>query len=56
MSLEDCEKRGAVLDGKKCFCTPWNCWTNCLEVGHCVYEKHRKPKQGTLFDESEIEE
>lgn len=33
MSLEDCENRGAVLDGKKCFCTPWNCWTNCLEVG-----------------------
>jgi len=55
MSLEDCEKRGAVLDGKKCFCKPRNCWTNCLEVGYCVYEKHRKPKQGTLFDEMEIE-
>lgn len=58
MSLEDCKDRGATLDNKKCFCTPWNVWTNCLEVGHCTYT--RKAEQATLFDqpteESEIEE
>ena len=23
--------------GKKSFCAPWQTWTNCREVGHCVY-------------------
>lgn len=34
--MEDCEHRGATLDGKKCYCIPWERWTNCLEVGQCV--------------------
>ena len=23
----------------KSFCKPWDRWTNCREVGHCVYAK-----------------
>lgn len=36
--MDECKNRGAVLDGKKCFCVVWDRWTNCLEVGHCVRE------------------
>lgn len=55
MSLEDCENRGASLDGKKCFCKPWERWTNCLEVGHCVRDGCTTD-QDQPNDESEIEE
>lgn len=34
--IENCENRGHVLDGKKCYCIPWERWTNCLEMGHCT--------------------
>lgn len=34
--MDECENRGAVIDGKKCFCAAWDRWTNCLEVGHCA--------------------
>lgn len=43
--IKDCKNRGAVLDGKKCFCTPWNRWTNCLEVGYCVRRSWAKRGQ-----------
>ena len=35
----DCSDEGAVSDigGGKSFCVPWDRWTNCREVGHCVY-------------------
>ncbi|MBQ9041465.1 MAG: hypothetical protein IJ111_01455 [Eggerthellaceae bacterium] len=33
------EAKVADIGGGKSFCTPWNCWTNCREVGHCVYER-----------------
>ena len=35
-----CADEGAVADigGGKSYCMPWRCWTNCREVGHCVYE------------------
>lgn len=39
--MEDCENRGAVVDGKKCYCKPWERWTNCLEAGHCVRETNQ---------------
>lgn len=35
--VEECQHRGGVLDEKKCYCELWERWTNCLEVGHCVY-------------------
>lgn len=38
--MDECENRGAVVDGKKCYCTPWERWTNCLEVGHCVRQSN----------------
>ena len=25
------------IGGGKSFCESWDCWTNCREVGHCVY-------------------
>lgn len=36
----DCEHEQAVADigGGKSLCGAWGCWTNCREVGHCVYE------------------
>lgn len=35
----DCPDEGAVVDigGGKSFCTPWDRWTNCREVGRCVF-------------------
>lgn len=39
-----CPDCGAVADigGGKSFCIPWDRWTNCLEVDHCVYETYGK--------------
>lgn len=57
--IEDCENRGVVVGGKKCFCKPWKLWTNCLEVGYCVMEKLKHDgqptDQPTLFDLEEEE-
>lgn len=50
--MDECENRGAVLDGKKCFCVIWDRWTNCLEVGHCV----RESVNGEPATDSEDEE
>lgn len=50
--MDECENRGAVLDGKKCFCVIWDRWTNCLEVGHCV----RESANGEPATDSEDEE
>ena len=35
----NCPNEAAVVDigGGKSFCEPWDCWTNCREVKHCVY-------------------
>lgn len=35
-----CADEGTVADigDGKSYCIPWGCWTNCREVGHCVYE------------------
>ncbi len=35
----NCPHEAKVVDigGGKSFCEPWDCWTNCREVGHCVY-------------------
>lgn len=34
----NCPHEGRVLDigGKKSWCVPWETYTNCREVGHCV--------------------
>ena len=32
------ELRTVDVGGGKSFCRLMDCWTNCLEVGHCVYE------------------
>ena len=39
-----CPDCGAVADvgGGKSYCMPWERWTNCLEVMHCVYEAYRE--------------
>lgn len=36
----NCEHESAVVDigGGKSFCDLWQRWTNCREVGHCVYQ------------------
>lgn len=51
--VEDCKDRGATLDNKKCFCIPWNVWTNCLEVGHCTYKRKAGKDQPTEERENE---
>ena len=40
----DCEHEQAVADigGGKSLCGAWGCWTNCREVGHCVYENRMR--------------
>lgn len=38
MTPQECPNRRANIDDKKTFCTKWNKWTNCLEVGHCTYQ------------------
>lgn len=47
MDNRPCEEK--VLDGKKSLCKPWGLWTNCREVGYCVYEAKKKPQQLTMF-------
>lgn len=53
--MENCPNEGSVLDGKKSYCVPWKCWTNCREVGHCVREwwqkREKTPQQPSLFDD-----
>lgn len=36
----NCPYESAVVDigGGKTFCDLWQRWTNCREVGHCVYQ------------------
>ena len=34
-----CETRKV---GKKSFCAPWDRWTNCREVNHCVYAQYKE--------------
>jgi len=36
------ETRTVDIGGVKSFCAPWDCWTNCREVGHCVYETRKE--------------
>lgn len=52
-----CPNEGAVADigGGKSYCTPWERWTNCREVGHCTLETAKnendgKARQESLFD------
>lgn len=37
-----CIDSGATVDigGGKTFCKPWQRWTNCREVGHCVFAEY----------------
>lgn len=35
---DECPNIESRLDGKKAYCSKWQRWTNCLEVGHCLYE------------------
>lgn len=55
----ECPDEGGVADvgGGKSFCEPWDCWTNCREVGHCVYESAHGSGDGqmTMFDFMEDE-
>jgi hypothetical protein len=39
-----CPDEGGTVEvgGTKSFCIPWDCWTNCREVGRCVYERRHK--------------
>lgn len=36
------EARAVDVGGGKSFCAPWGCWTNCREVGYCVFENWRQ--------------
>lgn len=38
----DEETRLADIGGGKSFCAVWDRWTNCREVGYCVFEKWEK--------------
>lgn len=48
-----CPHESSVVDGKKSYCELWERWTNCREVGYCVYEywggSREEPKQLKLF-------
>ena len=39
----NCPHETATVDigGGKSFCEPWQTWTNCREVSHCVYEQFK---------------
>ena len=55
MKPGDCPNEGTIVkvgDGVKSFCEPWGRYTNCREVGHCVYEDACCPdeNQMTIFD------
>lgn len=49
-----CKHETDVWDGKKSYCEPWERWTNCREVGHCVRDwaakKELGAKQLSIFD------
>lgn len=38
----NCPNEVAVADigGGKSYCIPWERWTNCREVGYCVFAKY----------------
>lgn len=43
----ECPDEGAVVDigGGKSYCIPWERWTNCRCVGHCVYAEYGSDDQ-----------
>lgn len=50
-----CPDEGAVVDigGGKSYCKTWGMWTNCREVGHCVFVSVKKPggnAQSSIFE------
>lgn len=54
MTPGSCEYEISNLDGKKVYCGLWECWTNCREMGYCIYEdvkgkKDERNEQLTLF-------
>ena len=51
MNPKECPDKSGIVDGKKAFCRKWSRWTNCLEVGHCVYESD----QGIEGEEDETD-
>lgn len=48
MTPGKCPHEESVVDGKKSYCAIWGLWTNCREVGHCVYEGQKKGKPEQL--------
>lgn len=54
MTPGSCEYELSNLDDKKVYCELWGLWTNCREMGYCIYERDKGKKdarngQLTLF-------